>query len=139
MRLLLTRSKNISLTIKITHLTLSLLCRLLSVRLGDSIVNLSEFYSYRLIGKLTTFLQFQEFSQCNQIWELSSTFTTRLSDEVSLRFSWKPSSTLGIGKEKITVKNFSRRDCYTIVLGNLVIIRFSVHFNDQVMPVEIPK
>ena len=68
MRLLLTRSENIALTIIIT-LTLSLLSRVLSVRLGDSIVNLSEFYSYRLIGKLTAFLQLQEFSQRNQIWE----------------------------------------------------------------------
>ena len=31
------------------------------VRLGGSIVNLSEFYSYSLIGKLTAFLQLQEF------------------------------------------------------------------------------
>ena len=44
----------ITLTIIIT-LPLSLLCRLLPVRLGDSIVNLSDFYSYRLIGKLTAF------------------------------------------------------------------------------------
>ena len=77
MRLLLTRSGNIALTIIIT-LTLSLLCRRLSVRLGGSIVNLSEFYSYRLIGKLTAFLQLQEFSLRNQIWEDSSTFATRL-------------------------------------------------------------
>jgi hypothetical protein len=55
MRMLLTRSGNIALTIIITLLTLSLLCRLLSVRLGGSIVNLSEFYSYRLIEKLTDF------------------------------------------------------------------------------------
>jgi hypothetical protein len=54
MRLLLTRSENIALTIIIT-LTLYLLFRLLPVRLGGSIVNLSEFYSYRLIGKLTVF------------------------------------------------------------------------------------
>jgi hypothetical protein len=33
-------------------------CPLLLVRLGGYIVNLSEFYSYRLIGKLTVFLQF---------------------------------------------------------------------------------
>jgi hypothetical protein len=69
MRRLLTRSGNITLTVIIT-LTLSLLCRLLSVRL-------SEFYSYRLIGKLTAFLQVQEFSQRNQTWEHSSTFTAR--------------------------------------------------------------
>jgi hypothetical protein len=78
MSLLLTRSGNIALTIIIT-LTLSLLYRRLSVRLGGSIVNLSEFYSYRLIGKLTVFLQLQEFSQRNQTWEHSSTFAARLS------------------------------------------------------------
>jgi hypothetical protein len=49
---------------------LSLLCRLLLVRLVDCTVNLSDFYSYRLIGKLTAFLQVQEFSQRNQTWEL---------------------------------------------------------------------
>jgi hypothetical protein len=37
-------------------------------------VTLSDFYSYRLIGKLTAFLQFQEFSQRNQTWE-SRAFT----------------------------------------------------------------
>jgi hypothetical protein len=44
------------------------------------IVTLSDFYSYRLIGKLTVFLQFQEFSQRNQTWELRAfTFAARLS------------------------------------------------------------
>ncbi len=52
-------------------------CPLLLVRLGGYIVNLSEFYSYRLIGKLTVFLQFQEFCQSNQIVD-SSTTTARL-------------------------------------------------------------
>jgi hypothetical protein len=33
-------------------------------------VTLSDFYSYSLIGKLTDFLQFQEFSQGNPTWEL---------------------------------------------------------------------
>jgi hypothetical protein len=33
------------------------------VRVGGYIVNLLDFYSYRLIGKLTAFLQLQEFSQ----------------------------------------------------------------------------
>jgi hypothetical protein len=42
-------------------------------------VNLSDFYSYRLLGKLTGFLQLQEFSQRNQTWELrTSTFAARL-------------------------------------------------------------
>ncbi len=39
-------------------------------------MNLSEFYSYRLIGKLTAFLQLQEFCQRNQIVD-SSTTTSR--------------------------------------------------------------
>ena len=38
------------------------LCLLLEVRLGGYIANLSDFYSDRLIGKLTAFLQLQEFS-----------------------------------------------------------------------------
>ncbi len=41
-------------------------------------VNLSDFYSYRLIGKLTAFLQLQEFSQRNLPVD-SSTSTSRLS------------------------------------------------------------
>jgi hypothetical protein len=36
---------------------------LLLVRVGGYIVNLFDFYSYSLIGKLTAFLQVQEFSQ----------------------------------------------------------------------------
>jgi hypothetical protein len=43
------------------------LCLLLLVRLGGYIVNLSDFYSYSLIGKLTAFLQLQEFSLRNMI------------------------------------------------------------------------
>ena len=59
---------------------MSLLCRLLLVRLVDCTVNLSDFYSYRLIGKLTAFLQLQEFSQRQQTWGLrTSTFAARLS------------------------------------------------------------
>jgi hypothetical protein len=66
-------------TIKI-HLMLSLLCRLLLVRLVDCTVNLSDFYSYRLVGKLTAFLQLQGFSQRNQTWGYrTSTFAARLS------------------------------------------------------------
>ena len=52
MRLPLTRSENIELTIIITHLTLSRLCLLLLVRLGGYIVNLCAFYSYSFIRKL---------------------------------------------------------------------------------------
>jgi hypothetical protein len=36
-------------------------CLLFLVRLGGYITTLSDFYSYRLIGKLTVFLQLQEF------------------------------------------------------------------------------
>ncbi len=43
----------------------------------DYIVNLSDIYSYRLIGKLTVFLQLQELSFCNQPVEDSSTLTER--------------------------------------------------------------
>ncbi len=57
------------------------------LRAGDSTaeictVNLSDFYSYRLIGKLTAFLQLQEFSQRNQPVD-SSTFAARLSLDCS--------------------------------------------------------
>jgi hypothetical protein len=53
---------------------------LLLVRMDVYIVTLSDFYFYRLIGKLTAFLQLQEFSQWNQTWELrTSTFAARLS------------------------------------------------------------
>jgi hypothetical protein len=62
MRLPLTRSESIDLTNMITHITLLHLCLLLLVRLGDYMVNFCDFYSYRLIGKLTAFLQLQEFS-----------------------------------------------------------------------------
>jgi hypothetical protein len=37
----------------------------LLVRQAGYIVNLSDFYSYRLIGKLTAFLQLQEFDLRN--------------------------------------------------------------------------
>jgi hypothetical protein len=53
------------LTTTITLLILYHLCLLLMVRLGGYVVNLSDFYSYRLIGKLTVFLQLQEFSLRN--------------------------------------------------------------------------
>ena len=58
---------------KFHRLSLSLRHRLYLVRLGGYIVNLSEFYSYRLIGKLTVFFQFQEFVQRNQIVDSSTT------------------------------------------------------------------
>jgi hypothetical protein len=53
------------------------LCLLLLVRLGGYIVNALDFYSYRLIGKLTAFLQLQEFSLCNQIVGFSTSAVRR--------------------------------------------------------------
>jgi hypothetical protein len=50
---------------------------------GGYIVNLSDYYSYRLIGKLTAFLQLQEFSLHNLPVEDSSTFVVRRSSRVS--------------------------------------------------------
>jgi hypothetical protein len=61
-----------------TPLTVSPLYLLLLVRLGGYIVNLCVFYSYRLIGKVTAFLQFQEFILHNQTVD-SSTHTVRRS------------------------------------------------------------
>ncbi len=48
------------------------------VRQAGYIVNLLDFYSYRLIGKLTAFLQLQEFSHHN-LPVASSTSAVRLS------------------------------------------------------------
>jgi hypothetical protein len=69
---------NIALTTTIILLTLYHLCLLLLVRLGGYIVNLSDFYVYRLIGKLTAFLQLQEFS-LRKPTVASSTSAARLS------------------------------------------------------------
>jgi hypothetical protein len=65
MSLLLTKYDHTVQTIIIVPLTLSPSCLLLLVRLGGYIVNLCAFYFYKLIGKLTAFLQLQEFSLRN--------------------------------------------------------------------------
>jgi hypothetical protein len=54
------------------------LCLLLLVRVAGYIANLLDFYSYRLIRKLTAFLQLQEFSQ-RKLPVACSTFVERLS------------------------------------------------------------
>jgi hypothetical protein len=59
MRRRVTKSEKIELTITITMLYH--LCLLLVVRLGGHIMNLSDLYSYRIIGKLTAFMSLQEF------------------------------------------------------------------------------
>ena len=65
MRLPLTKLENIELIIITGLLTLSPLCLLLLVRLTGYTVNLCAFDFYNLIGKLTAFLQLQDFSMHN--------------------------------------------------------------------------
>ncbi len=79
MKMLLTKYANTAQTIIIVPLTLSPLYLLLLVHLGVYIVNLCAFYFYRLIGKLTAFLQLQEFSLRKQTPVTSSTSAARLS------------------------------------------------------------
>jgi hypothetical protein len=59
----LTRSESIGLIITIGLLMQYHSYLLLLVRLGGYIANLYAFYSYRIIGKLTAFLQLQELAQ----------------------------------------------------------------------------
>ncbi len=59
---LLIKYGNIALTTTTDHRIRYHLCLLLLVRVGGYMMNLSDFYAYRLIGKLTAFLQIQEFS-----------------------------------------------------------------------------
>jgi hypothetical protein len=85
---------NIVLTTTTGHRVRYHLCLLLLVRLGGYIVNLSDFYSYRFIGKLTAFLQLQEFSLHNLPVEDSSTFAARRSSRTSSQKSETYSSRL---------------------------------------------
>jgi hypothetical protein len=62
---LLIKYGNIVLTTTTGHRVRYHLCLLLLVRQTGYIVNFLDFYSYRLIGTLTAFLQLQEFSQRN--------------------------------------------------------------------------
>ncbi len=69
---LLKKYGNIVLTTTTIHRVRYHLCLLLIVRLGGYIANLSDFYSYRFIGKLTVFLQLQEFSLREEILDHQS-------------------------------------------------------------------
>ena len=69
----MTKFENIPLTVIITPLKLSPVCLWYLVRLGGYIVNLYVFYFFRLIGKLTAYLQFQKFSLCNPTMASSTT------------------------------------------------------------------
>jgi hypothetical protein len=75
---LLIKYGNIVLTTTIGLLTLYHLSLLFLVRLRGYIANLSDFYSYRLIGKLTDFLQLQDFTLRKHNVECSTT-TARVS------------------------------------------------------------
>jgi hypothetical protein len=74
---LLIKYGNIVLTTTTGHQVRYHLCLLLLVRPAGYIVNLSDFYSYSLIGKLTAFLQLQEFSLRNQIVDFSTSAARR--------------------------------------------------------------
>jgi hypothetical protein len=73
MRLILTKLENIELTIKTIHLIPSPLYLLLLIRLGGYIVNMCDLYFYKVVGKLTAFLQLQEFNLRNQTVDSSTT------------------------------------------------------------------
>ncbi len=90
MRLPLTKYDSIVLIMIIVPLTLSPLCLLLLVRLGAYTANLCAFYFYKLIGKLTAFLQLQEFSLHN-LPVVSSTTAAQPSPHSSDR-KWETSS-----------------------------------------------
>ncbi len=79
MRLLLTILENIALTMITILPLLSPLCLLLLVRPGGHIVNLCDLNFYKLIGKLTAFLQLQEFSRLLILPVSSSTDAARRS------------------------------------------------------------
>ena len=67
-KLLLIKFWNTTLTIITTPLYLQLSCRRSLVPLGGYIVNSLDYYSCRLIGKLTAFLKLQEFSRSIYQW-----------------------------------------------------------------------
>ena len=73
------KNGNIVLTTTTGHRVWYHLCLLLLVHQADYMVNLSDFYSYRLIGKLTAFLQLQEFSLRKHTQVASSPSAARLS------------------------------------------------------------
>ena len=52
------------------HRVLYHLCLILLVRLGGYIVNLSDFYSYRIIGKLTDFFSIRSSACANTTWNV---------------------------------------------------------------------
>ncbi len=81
-RLSLTKLKNIFLIIITIPLTLSPLYLLLFVRLGGYTLNLCSFYFYKLIGKLTSFLELQGFI-CRNMTLTSSTSVSQPSPHIS--------------------------------------------------------
>jgi hypothetical protein len=78
MRLSLTKLENIPLTITTNLQMSSPLCLLLPVRPVGSVVNLYTFYFNKIIGKLTTFLQLQEFKGNTTVTSSNTGFWVRL-------------------------------------------------------------
>jgi hypothetical protein len=72
-----------------TRLPLYPSCLLLLVRLGGYIVNLFDFYSYNLIGKLTVFLNLQEFSFLNLPVSSSTSTARRSQTTLNQRLIWR--------------------------------------------------
>jgi hypothetical protein len=93
MKLMLTKLENIALTIITILPSLYPSFLLLLVRLGDYIVNLFDLYSYKLIGKLTGFLQLQEFTLRN-LPVVSSTSSAQCLYVVRPHFAFAPVSTV---------------------------------------------
>jgi hypothetical protein len=81
---MLTRFESIELSIIITHRMLLHSCLLLLVRLGGYIVNSCNFYSYRLIGKQTAFLQLHQLAHSTSglFYFRRAAFSTQLKAKV---------------------------------------------------------
>ena len=83
MRLFLTKLENIGLTIITILLLLSPLCLLLLVRLGGYIVNLCDFYFYKLIG----FQSPTQPSVCESCRSLSFSFWSSIAPTLTYKSS----------------------------------------------------
>jgi hypothetical protein len=128
-----TTLENIVLTIITIPLTLSPLCLLLLVRLRGCIVNLCTFYFYKLIGKLTAFLQLQEFSLRNPTVSSNSSSTTaarRSPHNSNLRLAIFSPRLQHYGLSSISTVMILTRlidERFASVMGECVILTTQVH------------
>ncbi len=102
---------NITLTTTITLLTLYHLYLLLVVRLGGYIVNFPDFYSYRLIGKLTDFIspsgvQLVQHDR-DQFHFRLVTFTQHLKNRVDMSLSKQTSSRITLNLDGVPITSKS--------------------------------